>query len=35
MKPFRGGEVSKTKIADIAKESAIKEKKPTQPKTLL
>lgn len=35
MKPFRNGEVSKTKIADIAKESAIKEKKPTQPKTLL
>ena len=35
MKPFRGGEVSKTKIADIAKESTIKEKKPTQPKTLL
>lgn len=35
MKPFRGGEVSKTKIDDIAKESAIKEKKPTQPKTLL
>ena len=35
MKPFRGGEVSKTKIADIPKESAIKEKKPTQPKTLL
>lgn len=35
MKPFRGGEVSKTKIADIEKESAIKEKKPTQPKTLL
>lgn len=35
MKPFRGGEVSKTKIADIAKESAIKDKKPTQPKTLL
>ena len=35
MKPFRGGEVSKNKIADIAKESATKEKKPTQPKTLL
>ena len=35
MKPFRGGEVQKTKIADIAKESAIKEKKSTQPKTLL
>lgn len=35
MKPFRGGEASKAKIADIAKESAIKEKKPTQPKTLL
>lgn len=35
MKPFRGGEVSKAKIADIAKESAAKEKKPTQPKTLL
>lgn len=35
MKPFRGGEVSKTKIADITKESAIKDKKPTQPKTLL
>ena len=35
MKPFRGGEVLKTKIADITKESAIKEKKPTQPKTLL
>lgn len=35
MKPFRGNEVQKTKIADIAKESAIKEKKSTQPKTLL
>lgn len=35
MKPFRGGEVPKNKIADIAKESAFKEKKPTQPKTLL
>ncbi len=35
MKPFRGNEVQKNKIADIAKESAIKEKKPTQPKTLL
>lgn len=35
MKPFRGNEVQKTKIADIAKETAIKEKKSTQPKTLL
>lgn len=35
MEPFRGGEASKAKITDIAKESAIKEKKPTQPKTLL
>lgn len=35
MKPFRGGESSKAKITDIAKESATKEKKPTQPKTLL
>ena len=35
MKPFRGGEASKAKITDIVKESATKEKKPTQPKTLL
>lgn len=35
MKPFWGGEASKAKITDIAKESATKEKKPTQPKTLL
>lgn len=35
MKPFQGGEASKAKITDIAKESATKEKKPTQPKTLL
>lgn len=35
MKPFRGDGVTKAKIADIAKESATKEKKTTQPKTLL
>lgn len=35
IKPFRGDGVTKAKIADIAKESATKEKKPTQPKTLL
>lgn len=35
MKPFRGDGVTKAKIADIAKESVTKEKKTTQPKTLL
>ena len=35
MKPFRGGEASKAKITYIAKESATKQKKTTQPKTLL